>query len=247
MMLKLLTTFFAIGVSDAFSTIPSSARAQASISHQSFVTKTRLFAEETPNDESPKGGSEAPSKQTDASTSDILNSPAFLKRKIDVLKSDIAAVEEKISEANTMYEANKAEWGPQLESLKKEYATMQERLNKDATSGKQAATVQVVKKLLGVLDTFDRAFNVIEASTDAEKEIEASYKATYDMIIEAFAKLGVKKIETVGKEFDYNLHQAIMTRVSEDFEEGVVCEELAKGYATEDGDCLRPAMVVVAA
>lgn len=128
-----------------------------------------------------------------------------------------------------------------------QYATMQERLNKDATSGKEVATVQVVKKILGVLDTFDRAFNVIEASTDAEKEIEASYKAAYDMIIQTFDKLGVKKIETVGKEFDYNLHQAIMTRVSDDFEEGIVCEELARGYATEDGNCLRPAMVVVAA
>jgi molecular chaperone GrpE len=124
---------------------------------------------------------------------------------------------------------------------------MQERLNKDASSGKEEATVQVVRKLLGVLDNYDRAFGVIEAETESEKEIEASYKTTYDIIMKAFDNLGVQKIETVGKEFDYNLHQAIMTKVSDEFEEGIVCEELAKGYATKEGACLRAAMVVVAA
>jgi outer membrane murein-binding lipoprotein Lpp len=54
---------------------------------------------------------------------DILNSPAFLKRKIDVLKSDIEAADEKIEAANKIYEANKAEWGPQLETLRKEVST----------------------------------------------------------------------------------------------------------------------------
>jgi len=51
---------------------------------------------------------------------DILNSPDFLKRKIDVLTSDVAAVDEKIEAANKVYEDNKAEWGPQLENLRKE-------------------------------------------------------------------------------------------------------------------------------
>jgi hypothetical protein len=80
---------------------------------------TRLFAEETPEENPVTEEEEAP-KDDSSSSSDILNSPAFLKRKIDVLMSDIAAVDEKLSEANARYEANKAEWGPQLESLSKE-------------------------------------------------------------------------------------------------------------------------------
>lgn len=51
---------------------------------------------------------------------DILNSPAFLKRKVDVLKSDIAKTEEEIAAAKERLEAGKAEWGPQLEELKRE-------------------------------------------------------------------------------------------------------------------------------
>ena len=54
------------------------------------------------------------------SANDILNSPAFLKRKLEVLQSDLSSVDEKISSANSIYEENKAEWGPQLDDLRKE-------------------------------------------------------------------------------------------------------------------------------
>ena len=55
-----------------------------------------------------------------AAETDILNSPAFLKRKLDVLKSDIAAIDQEIEEARIRADAGKAEWGPQLEDLKRE-------------------------------------------------------------------------------------------------------------------------------
>ncbi len=51
---------------------------------------------------------------------DILNSPAFLKRKLEVLQSDLNSVDEKMSAVNSVYEENKAEWGPQLDELRKE-------------------------------------------------------------------------------------------------------------------------------
>ena len=55
---------------------------------------------------------------------DILNSPAFLKRKIDVLKSDIAKTEEGIAAAKQRLEEGKAEWGGQLEELQKEVSVL---------------------------------------------------------------------------------------------------------------------------
>ena len=122
-MLRLVTIFLAMNVSNAFS-IMSSRSISTTLSKVEVANPftrhldTRLFAEETP-EETPVTEEEQPSK-TDSSSTDILNSPAFLKRKIDVLNSDIAAVDEKLSEANALYEANKAEWGPQLESLSKE-------------------------------------------------------------------------------------------------------------------------------
>ncbi len=98
-----------------------------------------------------------------------------------------------------------------------------------------------------VLDNYDRAFQQVTPETDDEKAIEASYKNVYAMIISTLGELGVKEVETVGKEFDYEFHQAVMMRPDEDYEEGIVCEELAKGWATNDGDLIRAAMVVVAA
>ena len=52
--------------------------------------------------------------------SDILNSPAFLKRKVEVLQSDIDAMEKEIEEANTVYLAGKEEWGSKFDMLVKE-------------------------------------------------------------------------------------------------------------------------------
>jgi molecular chaperone GrpE len=67
------------------------------------------------------------------------------------------------------------------------------------------------------------------------------------MIIASLGELGVKPVETVGIEFDYEFHQAVMMRPDEDYEEGIVCEELQKGWSMEDGFLIRAAMVVVAA
>jgi len=229
----------------------------------SSSSNSRLFAENSGEAESTQEPTEASDDKSKdkakdeekaspvakADVNDILNSPAFLKRKIDVLKSDIKAANEKIEAANKVYEANKAEWGPDLEKLSKEYANISERLENENKAGKVTAIKEVAIKLLKVMDNYDRAFQQVVPETDGEKAIEESYKNVYKMIVSALGELGVKEIETVGKEFDYELHQAVIMRPDEDYEEGVVCEELAKGWAMQDGEdmeLIRAAMVVVA-
>lgn len=178
--------------------------------------------------------------------SDILNSPAFLTRKLEVLKSDIAAMEKEIEEAQAVYEAGKAEWGSKFDMLNKESAAMQERLAKEGASGTEEATVEVASKMLNVLDNYDRAFQAVEATTNEEVEIVESYKKTYDMILDVFAELNVTKVETVGVEFDYEVHQAMMQMPGTEYEEGIVCQEFAQGWRCGE-TLIRPAMVVVAA
>ena len=78
------------------------------------ATSTCLYAEEEA-----EAGTESETPSATGST-DILNSPAFLKRKIDVLKSDIAQAEADIVAAQEQAQAGKAEWGPQLENLERE-------------------------------------------------------------------------------------------------------------------------------
>lgn len=106
--------------------------------------------------------------------------------------------------------------------------------------------VQVARQMLDVLDNYDRAFGAVTPETDAESAIEAEYKEAYGMIISTFKELGVEEVETVGKEFDFEVHQAVMQRPSEDHEEGIVCEEFQKGFRLGD-TLVRAAMVAVAA
>lgn len=257
----LVTIISALSYTDAFTLAPSSRLMSSSSSQVTFhvpytSSNTRLFAEEGESqEEAPAEEGEGAAAENEgeeetpavAAADDILNSPAFLKRKLDVLKSDIAAAEEKLEEANKIYEANKAENGEQIQNLRKEYENISNRLDAQSKAGGAGATREVATELLSVLDNYDRAFGVIEAETEEEKAVEASYMKVKSMILDTLSDLGVKSIETIGMEFNYEFHQAVMQRMDENYEEGYVCDELAKGYAMEDGTLIRAAMVVVAA
>lgn len=180
-----------------------------------------------------------------AAETDILSSPAFLKRKIDVLKSDIAAIDTEIEEARARAEAGKAEWGPQLDDLKREYKNIQDRMATQSQSRDMEVTRSVVRDMLEVLDNCDRAFTVIKPTSEHEQAIEAEYKESYQMIMDVITSLGVEEVKTVGTEFDYELHQAVMQKPSDEYEEGIVCEELQKGFKIGD-TLIRAAMVAVA-
>ena len=111
--------------------------------------------------------------------------------------------------------------------------------------GDTMATVQVVRNMLSVLDNYDRAFGAITPETPEQAAIEAAYQETYQQILDIFAELGVEEVATLGTEFDYEVHQAVMQKPSEEYEEGLVCEEFQKGFKVGD-TLVRAAMVAVA-
>ncbi|KAL3798650.1 hypothetical protein ACHAW5_006288 [Stephanodiscus triporus] len=186
------------------------------------------------------------SSEGSGDVSDILNSPAFLKRKVEVLQSDIAALEKELEEATAVASAAKEEWGAKFDMLNKESKGMQDRLAKQGALGTETATIDVATRILNVLDNYDRAFQSVEAATNEEVEIVDAYKKTYDMILDAFVELNVTKVETVGYEFNYEMHQAMMQMPSDEYEEGIVCQEFAMGWKFGE-KLIRPAMVVVTA
>ena len=122
---------------------------------------------------------------------------------------------------------------------------MRDRAAKQGSQAQLDATIEVATRILDVLDNYDRAFQAVEAATDEEEEILAAYRKTQDMVVEAFAGLNVTRIATVGEEFDYELHQALMQMPSEEHEEGIVCQEMAPGWKCGDR-LIHPAMVAVA-
>jgi hypothetical protein len=90
------------------------------------ATTTCLFAEEeneteAPSDDAVESGEAAPAANA---ATDILSSPAFLKRKLEVVKSDIEATVKETEEARALAEAGKAEWGSQLDNLRTEVSSV---------------------------------------------------------------------------------------------------------------------------
>lgn len=209
---------------------------------------SQIFAEESSKDES---------SGSTTGTTDILNSPEFLKRKLEVIKSDLAKAEDDIENAEKALEEGKAEWKDKFEDLQKERAILQDRMSKQSSDADGDATVEIAQAMVGVLDNFDRAFGIVKAEAEEEKAIEQQYRDAYESIIDVFGELGVRQVECVGQEFDYEQHSAVMTRMSDEYEEGTVMEELQKGFILaqkkqgeeegEDIKLIRAAMVVVAA
>lgn len=101
-----------------------------------------------------------------------------------------------------------------------------------------------LKKLLPVMDTFERAQKSFKEIDDPQK-LRESFDAVQKQFMDALEKIGVEKIETVGKEFDPNLHEAIMQTPSDEHPDHTIIAEMQSGYKLCD-KILRPALVNVA-
>lgn len=105
------------------------------------------------------------------------------------------------------------------------------------------ASAKLIEQLLPVVDNFERAL----ASAKNNKDYDALLKGVdmiYRQLEQALAAEGLTPIESVGKPFNPEFHQAIMQVESEEHEEGIVVEEMMKGYMLKE-KVLRPAMVKV--
>ena len=118
------------------------------------------------------------------------------------------------------------------------------RAQQDVLNTVQYANADLLKKLLPILDDFHRS---IESGAET-KDFDAFFRGI-ELIRNNFSKVleevGVERIETVGKEFDVEFHEALMRQPSDE-PEGTVLAELEPGYVYKDR-VLRHAKVIVAA
>lgn len=108
----------------------------------------------------------------------------------------------------------------------------------------QYGTQEALKKMIDVLDNFDRAAQSCQKLDDVEKVKECFgvlEKQTKDVLV----KIGLTEINTEGAEFDPNFHEAIMQTPSSEYKENEIINVLQKGYMYQD-KVLRPARVNVA-
>jgi molecular chaperone GrpE len=105
------------------------------------------------------------------------------------------------------------------------------------------ASMKLIEQLLPIVDNFERALAASQQAKDYDaliKGIEMTAKQL-DQVLESE---GLKSIESVNQPFNPEFHQAIMQVESEEHEEGIIIEEIQKGYMLKD-KVIRPAMVKV--
>lgn len=105
-------------------------------------------------------------------------------------------------------------------------------------------TENALKKLLDVLDNFERGKKALENVDDCQK-VKESFDLVHKQVADTLSKLGLETIETEGKEFDPNFHEAVMQTQTSEHAENTIINELQKGYKFGD-KVLRASLVNVA-
>jgi len=126
-----------------------------------------------------------------------------------------------------------------------DFENYRKRIEKERHTDRHRGVELLVERLLPVLDAFDRALVEHKGAADAD-EYRKGFELIRRQLWDALSKQGLKRIESVGKEFNPHLHHAIERVETPDHADGTILGELQPGYMFNDR-VLRPAMVRVAA
>ncbi|MFK2824420.1 nucleotide exchange factor GrpE [Bacillus sp. B190/17] len=127
--------------------------------------------------------------------------------------------------------------------LRADFDNFRRRVQLDREASEKYRAQNLISDLLPVLDNFERALQV-EATNEQTESVLQGMEMVYKGLISALEKEGIEVIEAVGKEFDPNVHQAVMTDSNEAHNSNEVIEEFQKGYKLKDR-VIRPSMVKV--
>ena len=127
--------------------------------------------------------------------------------------------------------------------LQADFDNSRRRARLDLEAAQKYRAQSIASDLIQALDNFERAL-AIPSENEEVLSMRQGMEMVYRSIAEALKKEGVEAIESVGKEFDPNVHQAVMQVNDENFGPNEVVEEFQKGYMIKDR-VLRPAMVKV--
>ncbi len=159
------------------------------------------------------------------------NAPAYTPEQIEELKTSAAKAQEN--------------WERLLRTTA-DFENFKKRAARERTEAAQNATLNLIHKLLPILDGFDMAQ---AAAQTAQGDKLASLQTGVAMLQAQFKNFineaGVEEVDALGKPFDPALHEAVSQQESADVPEGQVLQQLRKGYKVRER-LLRPATVIVA-
>ena len=124
-----------------------------------------------------------------------------------------------------------------------EFDNFRKRTEKEIAQMFDMGARTIIEKILPVIDNFERWLAAVPEEQKDDALVTGMDKVYKQMLTELDA-IGVKQIEALGKEFDPDLHNAVMQVESEEYEPGTVAQELQKGYPYKDS-VVRHCMVAV--
>lgn len=124
-----------------------------------------------------------------------------------------------------------------------EFENFRNRTEKEKQAMFETGAKSVIEKILPVVDNFERGLATVPEDKREDPFVDGMNRIYKQMLAE-LENIGVKPIEAVGQEFDPNLHNAVMQVENEEYESGVIVQELQKGYTYRDS-VVRHSMVSV--
>ena len=125
-----------------------------------------------------------------------------------------------------------------------EFENYKKRSAREMSEFKKFANESLIKELLLVVDNMERAINSSKDEGNSNNGLIEGIDMTLKELLKIFEEFGVKQVESLGKPFDPNFHQAVMQEETDEHPHNTVINELQKGYIINER-LLRPATVVV--
>lgn len=169
----------------------------------------------------------------DGDTTTDQNSPGSPEQSIQSLQKDIENLQK---ERNDFYD--------RLLRQQAEFENFKKRMDREKTEFVQFASAELMREILGVLDSFNLAIRNAAGNGQTEENILQGLELIYKQLQDTLARFGLTPIDAKGQKFDPNFHQAVSTHATDEVEENIVVDEMRRGYLL-NGRLLRPAMVSV--
>lgn len=160
------------------------------------------------------------------------------------LKRQLAVAEEALESARK----DASDTSERYLRLAAEMENVQRRHRQDRQEQLLYGNAELINRILPVMDNFHRALEHAPESVDGDpavKQLMDGLKMVMRQFDDILESVGVEPIESVGQQFDPNLHQAVVAEPSDQHQDGEVITELQRGYRLRDR-ILRPSMVKVA-
>lgn len=124
-----------------------------------------------------------------------------------------------------------------------EFENFRKRTEKEKSMMFEMGGKSVIEKILPVVDNFERGLASVPEE-EKDSPFAEGMNMIYKQLMTELDSIGVKPIEAVGKEFNPDFHNAVMQVESDEYEEGIVAQELQKGYMYRES-VVRHSMVAV--